>query len=156
MDAEITTRAETRVAYVRHVGPYQDCKPAFEQLCAWAGPRGLFGPATRIMGMAWDDPREVPAEKLRFDACMTVAESVEASEGVEVRTEPAGLYAKTVHLGPYEKLAATYESLMTDFIPAHDVAMDCERPSIEVYLSDPRTTPPEQLRTEVWFPVKKG
>ena len=39
MDVRIENIEPIRVASVRHVGPYEKCEPAWQKLCAWAGPR---------------------------------------------------------------------------------------------------------------------
>ena len=63
-----------RVAFMRHVGPYCEAGAAWERLQAWAGPRGLFGPRTLVLGVCHDDPEVTPADKVRYDACVTVDE----------------------------------------------------------------------------------
>src|SRR5437867_1243250 len=56
-----------RVAFVRHVGPYEKVGEAFQRLFDWAGRRGLFGPDTKLLGIGHDDPHITPPDKLRFD-----------------------------------------------------------------------------------------
>ena len=51
MEANITRMNEMRVAFVRHVGPYNEVGAAWGQLCAWAGRRGLVGPQTMMFGL---------------------------------------------------------------------------------------------------------
>ena len=57
MDVRIEKIEPIRVACVRHTGPYEECAGAWNKLCGWAGPRGLFGPQTRMIGISYDDPR---------------------------------------------------------------------------------------------------
>ncbi len=153
MDASIVTTEPMTVAFVRHVGPYANCATAWGRVCAWAGQNGAFGPDTRMLGMAWDDPREVPAEKLRYDACLTVSPELKASGEVKIREQRPGRYAKTLHVGPYENFEQTYDALLA-WIPTQGLAPEPDRPALEFYLNDPQSTPPEQLRTEIYFPVK--
>ena len=61
-----------RVAFLRHVGPYQAVGPTFQRLAGWAGSRGLFGPGTLMLGICHDDPDVTPADKIRYDCCITV------------------------------------------------------------------------------------
>ncbi len=45
MEAKVVELKETEVYFVRHVGPYMECETAWNALCGWAGPKGLFTPA---------------------------------------------------------------------------------------------------------------
>lgn len=74
MNVTIETFPEIKVASMPHRGEYTAINGAFERLGAWAGPRGLFGPSTRMFGIYYDDPETVPASELRSDACLTVPE----------------------------------------------------------------------------------
>jgi AraC family transcriptional regulator len=59
-------------AAARNLGPYNTVGPAFERIVGWAASSGLMRPETRVIGLAWDNPTMVPAEKLRYDAAVTV------------------------------------------------------------------------------------
>lgn len=152
MEASIKRLDPMRVAFVRHTGPYHECGQAWQQLCGWAGPKGLFGPQTRMLGLCHDDPQVTPPDKVRYDACMTVDGSVEPEGKVGVQEVAGGDYATALHQGPYENLAQTYAQLCGEWIPAQGREI-AGAPSVEVYLNDPNTTPPEQLRTEVHVPL---
>ncbi len=63
---------------------------------------------------------------------------------------PAGKYATTMHIGPYDMLGLAYEAL-TQYVNANgyeptDVAY-------EFYFSGPET-PPEEIQTQIVFPLK--
>lgn len=155
MNVEIQQLAPLRVAFVRHVGPYAECGAAWEKLCAWAGPRGLFGPQTRFLGISYDDPQITPPEKIRYDACITVGANVQPEGEIGVQETAAGEYAVTVHRGPYAMLHQTYERLCGEWLPqcGREPAM---APCFEVYLNDPQTTPPEELLTQIHLPLAAG
>src|SRR5262249_53835150 len=50
-EVRVRTLPPRRVAFVRHVGPYNEVGPTFGRFMAWAGPRGLLGPATQVLGV---------------------------------------------------------------------------------------------------------
>ncbi|MBI9080198.1 MAG: AraC family transcriptional regulator [Pseudodesulfovibrio sp.] len=52
-----------KVAFVRHIGPYMECKTAWDTLCTWAEPKGLFRANTKFIGISHDDPTVTPPEK---------------------------------------------------------------------------------------------
>jgi len=152
MDVKIVFFPVTTVAYVRHVGPYAQCHAAWEALCGWAGPKGLLGPGVRVIGVCHDDPEVTPPEKIRYDACITVPEGVTAEGPAGVMDIGGGDYAMALHAGPYSGLHASYAALCGVELPRLS-REPAYAPSFEIYLNDPATTPPEDLRTEIYIPL---
>jgi len=64
---------------------------------------------------------------------------------------PGGRAAVDLHVGPYDKIGDTYERL-TSFLK--DQAVEPDSFSYEYYLNDPAETAPEDLKTEIYFPLK--
>ena len=56
-----------RVAFLRHVGPYEQIGETWGRLMAWAGMRGLFSSAFRMLGIVHDDPEITPPDRLRYE-----------------------------------------------------------------------------------------
>lgn len=107
----IETVEPMTLAFVRHVGPYDRCGAAWERLGAWAGPRGLLGPQTTCVGLAYDDPDITPTERIRYDACISL-DSETAGEGeVGIQRLRGGAYAMLTHRGPYDSLGEAIEKL---------------------------------------------
>ncbi len=153
MDVRIETLKPMRVAFMRHTGPYADCGPTWEALCGWAGRHGLFGPDTVILGLSHDDPEVTPAEKIRYDACITVGDNVEAEGDVGIQEIGGVECAVTTHKGPYEKLADSYARFCGEWLAQSGREM-VVGPSIEIYRNNPEDTPPEELLTEIYLPLK--
>ena len=80
-----------------------------------------------------------------------VASEVEGNGRVEVGKIPGGKAAVEMHLGPYDKIGDAYERLSA-FVK--DEGLEIDTCTYEFYLNDPGETPPEQLQTEIYFPVK--
>ncbi len=152
MDAKIMLFPKTRVAYVRHVGPYAQCEAAWNALCAFAGPKGLLGPRTRCIGVCHDDPEVTPPEKIRYDACITVGPEVTAEGEVGIMDIGGGECAMALHEGPYSGLHASYAELCGAVLPKLGREPGYA-PSFEIYLNDPSTTAPKDLRTEIYIPL---
>jgi len=142
-----------KVACVRHVGPYDQCGTAWETLCALAGPLGLFGPAARFIGVGHDCPQITPPEKIRYDACCTVPESFAGTPDLPVAVIGDREYASAVVKGPFTNLAPAFAWLGGVWGPqsGRKFAMG---PSLEFYLTDPKTTPPEEYLTEICVPLE--
>ncbi|HNW33440.1 MAG TPA: AraC family transcriptional regulator [Candidatus Ozemobacteraceae bacterium] len=153
MDVQIIHQAPRTVASVRYIGPYKNCGKAWEALCNWAGQLGLIGPDTQFIGLCYDDPDVTPADKIRYDACITLDRPVTPGKGVTVQEIPGGAFAKTLHLGPMEKLSETYVKLCGKWLPQSGREMK-HAPNLEIYLNDPDKTPPEELRIEIQLPLE--
>ena len=141
MDVKLTKLEPMRVAFMRHVGPYTEVGETWGQLAAWAGPRGLFGPQTRCVGLCHDDPEVTPPEKIRYDACLTAGPQVQPEGEIGVQETPGGEYAMAVHHGPYENLAATYATICGQWLPQQGREPK-SGPCLEFYLNSPQETAP--------------
>ncbi|NTU65128.1 MAG: GyrI-like domain-containing protein [Chloroflexi bacterium] len=63
---------------------------------------------------------------------------------------PAGKFASTMHLGPYDTLTIAYEAL-TQYV--RDNGYEPTGVAYEFYFSGPET-PPEKIQTQIMFPLK--
>lgn len=154
MDVSIDTLNQLTVASVRHVGPYPECGKAWESLSAWAGPKSLLNESTAFFGICHDDPRQVPEDQLRYDACMTVPEDQKGEGEVTILTIPGGNYATLLYQGPYDNLGEQWMALFEKGLPQLDKEFDFTRPCFEQYLNDPGHTKPEDLLTKLHVPAK--
>jgi effector-binding domain-containing protein len=66
-------------------------------------------------------------------------------------TLPGGTVASTIHVGSYRSIGRTYGALASWIA---EQGREIAGPPVEIYWSDPDETPPEELRTEVRFPVR--
>jgi len=153
MDVKILKKDSRKVAFVRHIGPYIQCGEAWEKLCRWAGPRGLLNRNTTFLGLSYDDPEVTPADKIRYDACITVGADVQPEGEIGVQEIPAGDFAVYLHKGPFEKLIDTYGALCGRWLPESGREIK-DQSSVEIYLNDPNTTAPEDLLVEIQIPLE--
>lgn len=75
---------------------------------------------------------------------------------IRIRELPSGPAWRFVHRGPYQGLAATYDTI-TSWLQARGLIADEGgwiefMPMWEEYVSDPATTPPEALLTYIYLP----
>jgi hypothetical protein len=120
-----------------------------------------------LEALYYDDPKKVSMENWRWELLIRVPKEVtptdlkEAGDAfkkrkgidisdVDLKTITEGLSLQVLHLGPYENLHATYASLR-DY--AGEKGWKMGRPCHETYLSDPRRTDPQRLKTLVRIPV---
>lgn len=141
---------------VDFVGPYLEIGAAFESICAWAGPRGVMGPSTQMIGVYYDDPDAVPLAEQRSFAGLTT-ENPEAlqshlANGVRLEALRAGPVARLRHKGPYAELHTAYKRLYGEWLPASGRAPADAAP-FEIYLNSPHDTAPSDLLTDVYLPL---
>ncbi len=149
---EVVTLPPQRILFVRHVGPYDAVGATWSRLGAWAGRRGLIGPATRFLGISWDDPDITPGEKLRYDAAITLSRPVEPEGEFGVTELAGGDYATIRHTGPYETLSRAYQMLLGGWLPQSGRELR-DAPCFEVYLNSPQVAKPEELVTVIHVPL---
>jgi AraC family transcriptional regulator len=118
-----------------------------------AGSRGLLGPDSKAIGIYYDDPETKPTAELRSHACVTVpASENEPPPGFEWLDLPGGEIAFGLHKGPYDRLVHSYRWLFSQWLPSSGREA-ADRPCYETYLNDARTTPPEDLKTQIAIPL---
>lgn len=138
MEFEVKDFPKRTVAYVRVYNGY-DSKyigPAFQKITTWAAARNLLGPGCEVIGISLDDPDVTPAEKCRYDACVTVPEGTRGDGEIGVYEIPAGKYAVGRLEGTYdrisEQLGAAWTSLFKDWFPSSGYKPGSS-PCMEIY-----------------------
>jgi AraC family transcriptional regulator len=154
MQPEIREEAERNLIYVRRTGDYNEAAgKAWEAICGFAFPRRLVTDDAEFIGIGHDDPDITDADKLRYDACITVVGDVQPEGDVGVQTLPGGRYAVFLHEGAYDGLINTYREVYGQWLPASGEELR-DTPCFEKYLNSPEHTRPEDLRTEIFIPLK--
>lgn len=152
MNVSIETRAELRVACVRHVGPYSRISEAFARLGELAASSGLFRARPTMLAIYHDDPETTPEAALRSDAGLVVTKEARLPPELDEQLLPAGRYAKTLHCGSYTELGDAWARFMGQWLPHSGERLGDGAP-YEIYLNTPMDVPPEQLRTELYLPL---
>lgn len=153
-DVAIKRIDQINLCTLPHRGDYNGIGRTFEKLSVLAGPAGLMGPATKLVGIYFDDPTEVPVEKLRSAAGLTVGDAeIPDGNGFEPFTLDSGKHAILRHVGPYSDLAGSYQWLYGAWLPqSGEEAAD--RPCFEIYRNDPANTAPAELLTDIHMPLQ--
>ena len=152
-DLKIIVVDPIKVIAKRHIGPYAEVGAAFDSLCAWAASSGQISGMRGLYGISYDDPDEVSAEDLRYDACVDLGAEARPGEGFEEATIGGGEHAVIEHKGPYNTLIQTYRKLYGQWLPSSG-REPADRPPFERYVNHPQDTPPEALLTEIYLPLK--
>jgi AraC family transcriptional regulator len=134
MKVEIEDNPGLRVAALTHVGPYNMIGETCGRLGGIVGPAGLLAHACALMVAIYqDDPEATPASELRSEAGIVVPEGVTLPAALHEVRLPAGRYARTTHVGPYDKLGDAWARLMGSWLPdsgervAHGICYEAYR-----------------------------
>lgn len=154
MHVDITQEPARRLATVRHIGPYNQIGRAFGQLGQALGPAAgaLFAGGATMLALYHDAPDSVPPEALRADACVAVPDDFVLPPGLVEQRLPAGRYASTVHVGPYDQLGDVWQRFAGEWLPASGERAAAS-PAMETYLNNPETTPKAEWRTRLSIPL---
>eukprot|EP01066_Platyproteum_vivax_P005519 Platyproteum_vivax@DN1700_c0_g1_i1.p1 len=134
------------VAYVSHIGKYEDSGDAWVKMFTWLGTNNIK-PGMRF-GINHDDPKEV--KDCRYDACVVISEGVEGTGDIKTKYMEHPKCAVLTHKGPYSNLGGSYESLFAKY------GASCIGQPFEVYVTDMTTTAPDDMLTDLYLPIKKN
>jgi len=143
-----------KVASIAKMGPYSEVGKCMTDLMGLVQKEKLDVVGVPF-GMYYDNPATVKPESTRFEVCVQVAPATpnktDKKTGFAVKDLPEMTVATTSYMGPYEKVAPTYEKLgkwvaENKYQPAG--------PAMEWYLSDPSQVKPESLQAKVGWVVK--
>ena len=143
------------VAFVHRKAHFNEIPQAMGQLYGWIQQKG-YVPAGPPIGVYFNSPQQVPPDELVWEIHAPIAGDVAPGgpdeQGIGVKTVEGVEVASAMHKGPFDQVGPVYAEL---FQWLTDNGYELAGPTEEVYLSDPGTTAPEELLTEIRFPVKK-
>lgn len=152
---EVKQLPKMTVAYLRHTGPYQGNEQLFqrltEELCRWAGPRGLLNdPGTKILVVYHDDPKVTEPDKLRLSMCIPVPGSTKVDGKIGLMEIAGGTYA----VGRFEvggqEFGEAWDWLYGTWLPESGYQPD-DGPCFESYPEEPQ--PGEKIKVDICVPV---
>lgn len=155
-----STLPDLTVAYIRCSGLSEKLENpqinrAFSRLFAWAKARGLISEHTLALGLYPDSPEITPMEKCRYDACITLSQSVLPEGVIGVRTLPsAGHYVSFTYSRSSPEAAKQFfgmaDCLYGHWLPENGF-LPSDQPFIEIYRKDPYST---EILTDFHIPIK--
>lgn len=154
MDVSIERMPRLRVGAVRHTGPYMQINHAFAKLGDIVESAGVEkNKDMAMLAIFHDDPETTSPDELRADAGLTFAADARLPNGLEEHWLPAGRYAHTTHIGPYEELGDAWARLRGEWLPASGERLR-DAPSLEIYRNTPENAAPGELRTDLYIPLE--
>jgi AraC family transcriptional regulator len=144
-----------KVLFVRKTGNYMESAfQAWQALMPYVSTKGLDIEGSRQFGIPLDSPEITAHEKIRYDACITVDDTIKPDGEFGIQTIRGGRYAVFTHNGPYENLEHTYNQIILNWLPNTNYQL-MDAPAFENYLnSECLESAPEKLKTDIYIPVQ--
>jgi len=152
MNIEVTTLEPRRVAYMRHVGPYNGAHQLWQDFKRRLKKDGLPRKDSLFLGVPMDNPKTTPPEKLRYDVCVTVDEKCVPTRPVRVRTLAGGDYVVARNC-PIGAIARGYEKLFRSWLPKSGRKVR-KAPSFLAAVNGPDAMPPAFGLTDIYVPLE--
>jgi len=159
MKVEVKNLPGYHVAYIRVMGGLNTEKisPAFDKVITWAKARDLIGPETLYIGVALDNPYVTPADKCRYDACITVPPGTKGEGEVGIYEIPKGKYAVYRTEGEEakinEQIGKAWDDLIGGWFPDSGYQSD-DRPCFEIYRETEEEKKAGKFVVDLCEPVK--
>jgi AraC family transcriptional regulator len=152
MNIEVTTLEPQRVAYMRHVGPYNGASRVWQEFMTRLMKDGLPRKDSLFIGVPMDNPKDTPPEKLRYDTCVTVDEKYVPTKPVRVRAIAGGDYVVARNC-PIGAIATGYEKLFGAWLPKSGRKWR-KAPSLLVAVNGSEGMPPAFGYTDIYVPLE--
>jgi AraC family transcriptional regulator len=126
MNVSIKELPASKVAYLRHIGPYGPPIGKFwEEFERASAAQGLSG---TCYGIGHDDPSITPADKCRYDACVEVGADTQVQAPFSTMQLPGGRYAMMEFEGSSATIGAAWMDLYGVWLPSSGMQTDDRLP----------------------------
>ena len=151
MEVEEKRMKDTQVAFMRYRGSYDNIPELIAEVVQWLMDKNL-NMTGMIYGAYFNSPEDVPPEELRYEIGASFEGSAQDEGKVMIKIIPEHTVIAAMHKGPYTEVGPVIHGLAEY---AAENGYDIIGPVTEVYLNNPNEVDPEELLTEVQFPVIK-
>jgi len=144
-----------KVVYVQTIGKYGDenISKAWDKIIEFAGKHKLLLWKFEGIGMSYDDPGITEEEKCRYEACIAVNREIKPEGEIGFKIIEGGKYAIFRFKGPYTNFTKAYGYIYSVWLPRSGYELR-NVPGFEIYLNNPERTKPENLKTDLYIPIK--
>jgi effector-binding domain-containing protein len=120
-----------------------------------------YGTLAQYLGSLGEAPAGAPyvgyfnmdMQNLDMEIGFPVSPALQGKDEVKASEIPAGQYATCLYTGPYAEIEPAYIALM-EWVRQN--GYQAPATSYEFYLNDPAQTPPQELQTEILFPIRSA
>ena len=154
LPAEIQTLPEQSLLFIRKTGYYyQVAQEAWSALMPYAYQHLLVNEQTQFIGITHDDPEITAAEKIRYDACLSLGKLHQVAGKMGLQRLAGGRYARFLHVGSYQTMRASYQKIYGGWLPSSGHRLR-DLPSFSAYLPPHHDHASEQCETAIYIPIE--
>lgn len=147
---------------IPHTGSYMGIGKAFDALYCWLSTHNMLTAQTRSIGIYMDDPSAVAEDNLRSAAGIVVEPTengvatpvLPADAPMQVSNIVGRKYAILRYVGPYSDMRSAYQWMFGVWL-VHSGWEAADAPIFEDYRNSPRETPPTELITDIYVPLRE-
>jgi AraC family transcriptional regulator len=153
---KIVERENKNLVYIRIIAKYGsdlDYRTAWNKLWEYSRQKKLINKKSEFIGLSFDDPNITKEEQCRFYACISTEKSLLPEGEFGLLTLESGKYAVFNHKGAYTGLNRLYQAIYMDWLPDTKEKLRHGMP-FEKYLNNPDKVKEDDIRTEVFIPIK--
>lgn len=151
-DFEMVTRPLTHYVFLEKHGPFAEVAPPLWNELLPLLPQLAQGRIREYLGLSGIDKKKAGEDNMIYQAGVSLnGQPEKLPGGMRHRSISGGKYARFMLIGPYTHIWMAFDQIFRQLAEKR-VEL---RPEfcIENYLNDPRTTPEDQLKTELLVPV---
>lgn len=140
--------------YLEKIGPFMvQARKAWDEFSEIVQPYKNALSMSGMAGLSKIDESKQGDDRFVYQAGVFVdAAPTKVPKGLNLRTSPAGKYARFTLTGSYDQLAQAYPQIFS-ILEKDGIRLRNEF-CAEVYLNTPENTPEEKLKTEILVPVQ--
>jgi len=152
-EEEISVKEVTSFTYLclPHKGPFTDFQEVLGNLMLNMRQQNIV-PGGPMIGVYYSTPDLVKPEELEWEIGFPITPQTFVQAPLQKKQWIFNTVATAVHEGPYETSGETYTKI-AEWLDKNNY--EFAGPILERYWTDPSQVRPEELKTEIWAPVKK-
>lgn len=153
--AKIVEQEPKTVLYISASGNYSNVDFSSIYLRMWEEVKrqGLFSAGIEHLAIYHDSPEITAEGNLKCDVCLRVCKPAQPNGAIAVKTIGGGRFAMFTYIGEYNKVGAAYDKIYGELLAEGGFQVRGNY-CYEKYVSDPRRTAPEKLKTEIYIPIE--
>ena len=153
--AKVVEQEPKTVLYISATGDYKkvDYSAMYMQMWEEIKRQGLFSAGIEHLALYYDNPEITAEENLKCDVCIRICKPARPNGDIGVKTIGGGRFVVFTYTGEYGKIGAAYDKIYGELLAKGGFEARGNY-CFEKYVSDPRRTVPEKLKTEIYIPIE--
>ncbi len=146
---------DMEVIYINITGEYgnENYQKAWVELGNFVKENKLFTLDIENFGISYDDPKVTEKENCRFDACLTIHQTVKPHGKIGVKKIKGGKFAVFSYQGSYDNWGEVYDIIYDKWLINSEYDLK-NVPVMEKYLNSPLQTEANELNIEIYLPIE--